>query len=125
MGSYLCLIRHPGRIDVRYPISIGRQEHWHGVPPGGKNPHPISLPPVGLLAPEDCYVPAGWFDCGGDPVIDNSLPGRRVWVAARVFRRFPVTNQQYLMYLNALIASGKMEEAMRTAPRERESTVKK
>ena len=123
MGSYLCVLRHPGHKDVRYPVSIKRQEHWHGIPPGADAPATIHLPPVGALAPDDCYMPAGWFECGGDPMLDNSLPDRRVWVDARVFRRFPVTNQEFLAYLNALVASGNEEEALRNAPRERETTV--
>ncbi len=67
MDSYLCLIRHPDRKEVRYPVSIGRQEHWDGVRPGDSAPTPIWLPQTGLLAPDDCYVPAGWFWSGGDP----------------------------------------------------------
>ena len=122
MGSYLCVLRYPGRNDVHYPVCIQRQKHWDGVPPGQETPHPIVLPAEGVLDPEDCYMAAGWFQCG-DHLYDNSLPRREVWVDARVFRRFPVTNQQFLMYLNALVASGKTDQALRHAPRERESTV--
>jgi serine/threonine-protein kinase len=44
MGSYLCLLRHPERAEVRYPVHIGRGEHWDGVPPGAREPLPVRLP---------------------------------------------------------------------------------
>ena len=34
MGSYLCLVRHPHRAAVRYPVHIGRGAHGQGVRPG-------------------------------------------------------------------------------------------
>jgi serine/threonine-protein kinase len=34
-------------------------------------------------------------------------------------RRFPVTNREYLGFLNALVAAGRTDEALRHAPRER------
>lgn len=67
MGSYLCLLRHPERGEVRYPVHIGRGEHWDGVAPEAREPLPVRLPGVGELGPEDCLVPAGWFRSGGDP----------------------------------------------------------
>ena len=119
MGSYLCILRHPDRDDVRYPVSIGRGEHWHGVPPEGGDPHAIPLPRVGALGAEDCYVPAGWFRCGGDPHQERSLSARRVWVDGHVFRRFPVTNRAYIAFLDSLVASGRADEALRYVPREK------
>ena len=63
-GSYLCILRHEGYDDVRYPVNINRQEHWDGIAPGEKDPHPIRLPKRGELGKDDCYVPAGWFWSG-------------------------------------------------------------
>jgi len=123
MGSYLCVLRHPDRAEVNYPVCIRRQEHWHGIPPGGDTAHPIRLPAVGELGSHERYMPAGWFQCGGDQILDNGLPGRSVWVDERVFCRFPITNRRYLNYLNSLVASGKPEEALRNAPRERDPSV--
>jgi len=122
MGSYLCVLKHPDRAAVRYPVSIARGEHWHGVPPEGGDPMPIPLPRPGELGPDDCDVPAGWFACGGDPHHERSLSARRVWVDGHVFRRFPVTNAQYLYFLNALVVADRTEEALRHAPRERAGT---
>ena len=122
MGSYLCTLHHPGHAEVRYPVSIGRGEHWHGRPPGGRTPQPIVLPRSDELGPDDCYVPPGWFACGGDPHQQRSLPARRIWVDGEVFRRFPVTNTEYMAFLEALVAEGRTEEALRLAPRERAGT---
>lgn len=122
MGSYLCIIQHPQCAEVRYPVSISRGEHWHGVPPEGGDPLPIPLPRSGELGPDDRYVPAGWFACGGDPELERSLAARRIWVDGQIVRRFPVTTGAYLTFLDALVAQGRTEEALRHAPRERGGT---
>ncbi|MCB9766046.1 MAG: SUMF1/EgtB/PvdO family nonheme iron enzyme [Alphaproteobacteria bacterium] len=116
-GSYLLVITAPGRIPVRYPVRIEREQHWDGAPPGGDKPLPIHLPEVGQLDPDDVYVPAGWFFCGGDPGASGSLPGRKVWLDAFVVRRHPVTHQGYLDFLNALVDEGRDEEALSLVPR--------
>jgi len=123
MGSYLCVLRHPDCEEVRYPMSIGRQEHWDGVRPGDNGSTPILLPRKGTLAPDDCYVPAGWFWSGGDPAALHSLSRRRLWSEALVFKRFSVTNRQYIAFLDDLVESGRQEEALRHVPRERGGTV--
>jgi eukaryotic-like serine/threonine-protein kinase len=122
-GSYLCILRTAGRPDVRYPVHIGRQEHWHGVPPGATEPHPIWLPSAGDLGPLDHPVPAGWFGSGGDPEAPNSRPRRRLWCDGAVFRRFPVTNTEYIGFLDALVEVGREADALAHAPRERAGTV--
>lgn len=118
MGSYQCLIRAEGHADVAYPVHIGRCEHWHGIRPGGTDTHPIALPRHGDLGPDDCYVPAGWFRSGGDPEAFNSLPARRLWCDAFVIRRFPVTNTEYIAFLDDLTATGREDEALRHVPRQ-------
>ena len=123
MGSYLCVLRHPERAEVRYPVHLARQQHWDGIAPGDRAPTPIRLPAPGELGPEDCYVPAGWCLLGGDTMARGSLPRLRCWVDGHVFRRFPVTNRAYLVFLDDLVARGRTEEALRHAPRERGGTV--
>jgi serine/threonine-protein kinase len=120
-GSYLCVLRHPDRAEVRYPVHIERQAHWDGVPPEGGDPHPVWLPPVDALDDGDCYVPAGWFVAGGDPGAPNALPRRRLWCDGVVFRRFPVTNAEYIAFLDDLVARGREDEALRYVPREHAS----
>ncbi|MDP2312029.1 MAG: SUMF1/EgtB/PvdO family nonheme iron enzyme [Pseudomonadota bacterium] len=118
MGSWLLTIHAPGRGVVRYPVSIGRNEHWDGVPPGGTDPAPVPLPAERDLSPLDVYIPPGWYWAGGDPEAP-SVARRRLWVDALVFRRFQVTNAEWITFLDALVAEGREEEALRHAPRER------
>ena len=122
LGGYLCVLRHPDRADVRYPVSIGRGEHWDATPPGGSAPHPVWLPRPGDLGDEDRYVPAGWFWSGGDARAPNALLRRRLWCDGLVLRQFPVTNTQYISFLDDLVARGREQEALRHAPRERAGT---
>ena len=117
MGSYLCVLRHPDRMETRYPVSIGRQEHWDGVAPGTRAPHAIRLPRVGEIGADECYVPAGWFWYGGDLNATEVKPLQRLWSPAFAIRRFPVTNRAYLAFLDGLVAAGREEEALRFVPR--------
>ena len=117
MGSYLCRLSAPGRIEVKYPVFIGRQAHWDGVPAGQSDPRPVWLPHSDELAADDCYVPCGWYFSGGDSDAADSLPSRRLWVDPFVIKRFPVTNRQYVAFLNDLVADGQAENALRWAPR--------
>jgi len=117
MGSYLAVLRHPDRPEVRYPFEVPRQGHWDGVAPGDRDPTPVWLPPQGALHDHEVYVPAGWFRSGGDPEAPSSQPARRLWCDALVVHRFPVTNRQYLAFLDDLVARGRTDEALRHTPR--------
>ena len=116
-GSYLAVIRAPGRAEVRYPVLIERAAHWDGVPPGSADPSPIALPLEGELGPDDVYVPAGFCWIGGDAEAPDSLAGRRAWIDGFVLRRFPVTNREYLGFLDDLLARGREDEARLACPR--------
>ncbi|MCB9697464.1 MAG: SUMF1/EgtB/PvdO family nonheme iron enzyme [Alphaproteobacteria bacterium] len=116
-GSYLLVVRHPDRAPVRYPVRIRRGEHWDGVRPNGVGPAPIELPEPSALGPDDVYVPAGWFEAGGT-VTGALAPGTRLWCDAFVVRRFPVTNREYLAFLDDLVARGEEPRALRHVPRE-------
>jgi serine/threonine-protein kinase len=118
-GSYLCVLRLEGYQDVHYPVFIGRNEHWDGVPPRGTAPTPIRLPKKGELGPDDCYIPPGWFWSGAEEEFGPVLPSRRLWADGWVVRRFPVTNHDYLAFLNALVTIGEIDRALSLAPRER------
>ncbi len=119
-GSYLLVIRGPSSA-VRYPVALGRGEHWRAIRAGEPTPTPILIPPQ-ALPDEQVYVPAGWFWAGGDREAAFSVPGRRVWVDGFVIQRFPVSLREYLDFLDALVAVGREEEAWRHAPRERAGT---
>lgn len=119
MGSYLVQLSSPGRAVVRYPVRIGRQALVNGIPPGGRHPQPIPLPPIEALPDQTVYVPAGWFSAGGDASAYQSLPSTQIWCEGLLIQRNPVTNTEYLRFLNALVEQGRAEEALRYAPRER------
>ena len=118
IGSYLCVLRHPERHTVHYPVRIGRQERWDGVPPEGGPSLPVRLPGSTEIGPDECFVPAGWFTSGGPPGRGYALDKRLLWCDDFVLRRHPVTNREYLLFLNELVARGEEEEALRWVPRE-------
>lgn len=118
VGSYQLTLRAPGCEPVAHPIEITRLGHWDGVAPGDSLPTPIRLPRTGELGPDECFVPAGWFRSGGDPEAASALSGQRLWCDAFIMRRFAVTQADFLVFLNALVDSGRAEEALRHAPRE-------
>ena len=121
-GPWLLVLHADGCVPVHYPLYIGREEHWDGVRPGGSEPHPIRLPRIGELGPEDVYVPAGWAT-SGEPDADVAMPRRRLWLDGFVMRRFPVTNREYLAFLHDLVATGRQELAMAVQPRHRAGTL--
>lgn len=119
-GDHLLILRAPGRAETRYPIVIERDGSWDGQPPGASSDEtscPVVLAKEGELGPDDCYVPAGWCWIGGDEVTSDSLPRRRIWVDGFILRRFPVTNAEYLAFLNDLVSSGREAEALAASPR--------
>jgi serine/threonine-protein kinase len=112
-GSYVLVIRAQGQDAVRYPVLIERMGHWAGRPPGATASQPIVLPPASKEP--SVLVPAGWFRAGGDPLAVDSLSARRVWVDGFVMARDPVTNAEWLRFVNDLLARG--EEVADLVPR--------
>jgi serine/threonine-protein kinase len=121
-GSYLLTVRAPGHHELRYPVRIGRGEAWDGVRPGGGAPFVVPLLPEGTLGGGDVYVPAGWFLSGGDPAASESLPARTLWLDGFVIRRHPVTQAEYLAFLNDLLARGREADAATACPRAARAT---
>ena len=106
-GSYLLLIRKPGHATVRYPVVVPRLGHW-------ETPRPIWLPPAEQLSDDEIYIPAGPFHAGGDEAeAYNNHPAIRVWCPGFVMQRDPVTNEEYVAFLDECTE----EEANRHVPR--------
>lgn len=114
-GSWLVTLRAPGRSEVQYPVQIARGAHWDGVPPRESAGHAIRLPGEGELGPDDVFVPAGWTWIGGTQA-RNALPRQRVWVDGFVMRRHPVTNREYIVFLDDLVDHGREDEALLHQP---------
>jgi len=116
-GNYLLTLSASGYRTAAYPVNITRAEHWNGVRPGQAAPHAIHLLREHDLDKDDMYVPAGWCIVGGDPRAGESLSKKRVWVDAFVVRKYPVTNAEYVDFLNALVSEGRTGDAHRHCPR--------
>jgi eukaryotic-like serine/threonine-protein kinase len=115
MGSYLLRLKAPGRAEVSYPIDIRRQEVWSVTPPGESEPRPVPLPLPEVLGPDDIYIPEGWTTIGGDGDLGAFKP-TRAWIDGFLIRRYPVTNQEYLLFINDLQAQKKYEEVKKHIP---------
>lgn len=117
VGSYRLWLEADGAAPVAYPVLIQRGQHWTSTPPGATAPQPVPLTPAIGLGGEDCYVPPGWFHCGGDPEAPDGLSERMVWVDGFVVRRYPVTIQEYIDFLNDLLLHGQEHLAHQWEPR--------
>jgi len=117
MGSYLLTLHKQGHEVVRYPVNVERQEHWHGVPPEGKDPHRIWVPKRGEIRDGEVYVPAGWFWWGDDGSVPGLPPFERRWCDAFAIGKFPVTVAEFRSWLDTLVMVGQPELAERHQPR--------
>jgi serine/threonine-protein kinase len=85
-------------------------------PPTARDPQPIRIPET--LDEDEVYIPAGWTLSGGDQdSCDSWLPRRRLWVDGVIIKRTPVTNRQYLEFVNDLESKGKTKEVQKVLPR--------
>lgn len=117
-GSHRLRLEADGYTSTIYPIHLGRGEHWDGRPPG-ESDEPIAsvpLPPAGWLRPEWCYVPPGWFYCGGDREAVDGMARRRIWVDGFVIERDPLTYGELIEALNRMVDAGRADLAEKIAP---------
>lgn len=121
IGSFVVHITLDGYHPVSYPIFNQRCVEYSGVNPRGETA-PIVLLPLGTLTEEDCYVPSGWCILGGDKETPNSLPKTKVWVPGFVMKKHPVTHEEYVVFLNALLAAGLEDAALIHAPKDSNSS---
>jgi len=125
-GSYLLILRAPGHHEVRYPVAIGRQEHWSPVRPGEAGPTPVVLPRLDELEADEVFVAGGPYWCGGDAQAAGEVMARqRVWVDSVVLRRDPTTCRELLAMINASVDEGTAEgeeRALSVVPRHRGTT---
>ncbi len=119
-GDLLIELLLDGHQPTLLPVRAARGARVSCVAPGQSEPHPVLLPPP--LPDDDCYIPAGWCTVGGDPVAIGSAARRTLWVDGFVMRRHPVTNREYIAFLDDLVAQGQQELALELAPRERGGT---
>lgn len=109
MGSYLVVLRMEGRRDTRHPVFISRNRQWSAT--------------VSPLADEAIgdgfvHVPAGPFIAGGDADCRGwDLPREDGWVDDFCIAVHPVTNAEYLEYLNEHALRHGLDAARMRSPR--------
>ena len=115
-GRFALLLDRDGGEPWRIPVRIGREQHWTPSDRQG-GPTPLALPDPGSVGPEDHLVPAGPCTLGGD---DRAWRGRRastVYVEPFIARRHPVTNAEWLQFLEELIGEGRAAQAQEFTPK--------
>lgn len=121
MGSYRLRIQKEGYEDALVPIQISREGTWNVDVPDDVDSC-IVLQPKGGVSKDEVFIPKGWFWCGGDPELANSLDKKKIWVDSFVMSKYPITNAQYIAFLNDLMEKGHTSQAMLHVPRERAGT---
>ena len=116
MGSYLLILKTPQHPDVHYPIHITRKKHVYVAKEGNQELSPIRIPTS--LSGDICYIPSGWFSFGGDTQASFSGSMELRWLDEYFIQKFPVTNAQYLKFLNALVSEKRIHEAQNYCPQE-------
>jgi serine/threonine-protein kinase len=119
IGSYLLKIVKPGYCTFNYPIQVERQKHWDGMRVGETELSPLALPPTNTIGSDEILVPEGWSRFGGDENTINTISKRRLWVDSFVITAFPVSNAEYLHFLNDLVQKDRNDDALKCVPRER------
>jgi formylglycine-generating enzyme required for sulfatase activity len=90
-GSYLLVLRAPGRAETRVPFAVQRNE-------------PVDLQ-VNMFRPEEVpagfvHVPAGTVWLGGDPRAFYPQPARSAWLPDFFMARHEVSTAEYIEFLN-------------------------
>ena len=116
-GSYMLTLSKDGFETMSYPIFLERSEVWDSRNP--QTGEAIRLLEKGTLAADDCYVPGSWFIMGGDPQSASALSRRKCWINSFVMKKYPVTNRDYLFFLNTLVERGELDLSLEMVPRER------
>ena len=97
-----------------------RLGRWEGYGGKGESTEPVPLPTADSMAADDIYVAPGPFIAGGDdaaPASGGTGPRRTVFLPSFVVRRTPVTDAEYLAFVNDLAIQGRTDEAIRCAPK--------
>lgn len=119
-GPGVLRLHLPDERTVTHSIRLRRGEHWDGIAPGDISATPITLPPRFRLGGDAAYVPAGWALIGGDRGAVDPIERRRVWIDGFLMACNPVTIAGYALFIEALVAEGRQDEARRRLPRFRE-----
>jgi serine/threonine-protein kinase len=90
MGSWSLRASAPGRVDIRVPVRVGRQQ---------SQSLRIDLPDVHAVRRGFVVIPRVEAALGGDPGALDGLPAHTVSLPPFAIARFPVTVGEYLHFL--------------------------
>ena len=93
MGSYMLIIHRPGYRDTRFPIYIGRRQ---------RKELNVQLFQDPIIGEGLVYIPAGRFISGNDSDAVMGGTATEVVLDGYFISKFPVTNSQYLEFLNTI-----------------------
>ena len=109
-GSYLLLVRSPGREDQRFPVEVGR---------GGRSVANVTLLEIGATPPGFVYVPPGPFIYGGDPEVRQIAPQKIFDLPGFFISRKEVTYREWFEFLGSPWARKLIESAKGETPTRR------
>jgi len=113
-GSYRLQLQAAGDAPpVHLPLLVERATSTSGGHPGATD----GILRVAEVADDAVYIPAGTTFVPSEGAAGSGWT--RTWVDAFAIQRQPVTNAQWLDFLNDLVASGRAELAWEHVPRER------
>lgn len=123
MGSYLLTSESPNSAPFRYPFKIYRRKGWSNTPPNNESPKTLRLIRSENVREDEAHIPAGWTRVGDSTEGLNTLPWTNVWVDDFIMKVNPITNLEFITFLNELILLNQSEKALSFAPRERGGTI--
>lgn len=116
-GRWLVQLSAEGHHTVFYPLTLHRGEHWPPLRRRAGTPPVVPLPPLGTLAADDCFIAPGPAWLGGEArSADSPKTGRAVWLDGFIVKQNPITNAEYVEFLEDLIARGRLDEARTRTP---------
>ena len=104
MGSYQLVLGTEGMSPVVRPVYVGRRQHLLVR---------VQLYPDGGIGDDVRFVPGGPFVMGGDHHAYDSVERAVVHVSDFAIARYPVTMEQYLQFVNALVGDDPMTAQFR------------
>ncbi len=104
-GRYQVRVTGPDGRAASRPVALARADDQH-----------VTVPLV-TAAAEHCVVLGGPCVVGGDPDAPDAFPRTVVEVPGFVMQRDPVTNRQYIEFLDDLVSAGRTDEALLRAPK--------
>jgi len=118
-GRYQVCVEAPGHHRAQVCLRLRRNHRWRNVRPGTNEDLPIELLPDGALGDDEVYVPAGPHLVGAPDGVLGAVPPAEVWTDGFIMRRRCVSVAEYIDYLDALVMSGRGDEALDRAPQQR------